>query len=245
MTWIETYSGKKFDLLDPTPDQVDLRDIAHALARINRFTGHTSPVISVAEHSLWVHALVLREHPEDPLLLAHALLHDAAEACVGDVSAPLKLAMREKHGSGLTWFDTIELEVQAVILEALGLPMPAADQKAIIRRADLVSLVTERRVFMPHTGAHPWGSREDIPVDETLLADMRNPGWRRATVEEIAERFLGQALMLLAMCRNAGLLLDRSMCCPQHGVVPHRWMPSPDAGPGWRCSECGGLTTPV
>jgi hypothetical protein len=156
MTWIETYSGKRFDLLDPKTDQVDLADIAHALARINRFTGHTSECYSVGEHSLHVLRLVEREYPDDNLLLAHALLHDAAEAYVGDVSAPMKWAMRESEGDGRTWFDSIEIAVHETILAACGLPPPTYGQEKIIKQADLTMLMTERAAFMPNTGQHSW-----------------------------------------------------------------------------------------
>jgi hypothetical protein len=173
MTWIETYSGKRFDLLDPKPEQVDLADIAHALARINRFTGHTSRCYNVAEHSIYVQSLVSREHPKDIPLLAHALLHDAAEAYVGDVSAPMKLAMRAMSSlwgapHNRSPFDSIEEHVQACILAALGLPLPTPEQKAIIKRADLLMLRTEREAFLPNTGQHHWGGNEWETDKETL-----------------------------------------------------------------------------
>jgi hypothetical protein len=156
MTWIETFSGKRFDLVDPDPDQVDLRDVAYALARINRFTGHTSEPYSVGEHSLHVLRLVERAHPGDPRLLAHALLHDAAEAYVGDVSAPMKFAMRKVHGSGVSWYDVIEERVMAAILTALGLPPPTPEQHLAVKRADWTMLMTERAALMPNTGQRAW-----------------------------------------------------------------------------------------
>jgi len=51
--WIQTHSGKRFDLLDPAPEMVDVGDIAHALGMICRFTGHCSRPYSVAEHCVW------------------------------------------------------------------------------------------------------------------------------------------------------------------------------------------------
>jgi hypothetical protein len=170
MTWIETFGGKRFDLLDPKPEQVDLADIAHALARINRFTGHTSRCYSVAEHSIYVQALVARDHPKNILLLAHALLHDAEEAYVGDVSSPLKWAMRElAPGMGVTEFDRIASRAQTAILEALSLPEPTDEQEAIIKKADLLMLRTERAAFLPNTGQHSWGTNEGAPDEETLV----------------------------------------------------------------------------
>lgn len=70
-TWMETWSGKRIDLLNPNPDQIDITDIAHHLSIINRFTGATRCPYSVAQHSLYVSMLL----PES--LQLHGLLHDA------------------------------------------------------------------------------------------------------------------------------------------------------------------------
>jgi hypothetical protein len=85
--WIQTYTGKAFDLFDPQPDQIDIRDIAHALGFVCRFGGHSHAHYSVAEHSIHVANLVPAE-----FALA-GLLHDAAEAYIGDMVRPLKLEM--------------------------------------------------------------------------------------------------------------------------------------------------------
>lgn len=82
--WIQTYAGIHFDLLDPQPDMVDIRDIAHSLAHQVRFNGHSRDFYTVAEHSIHVSHLV---SPDSRL---QGLLHDAAEAYVGDMVTPLK-----------------------------------------------------------------------------------------------------------------------------------------------------------
>jgi hypothetical protein len=195
MTWIETYSGKRFDLLDPKPEQVDLADIAHALARINRFTGHTSRCYSVAEHSIYVQTLVVRDHPKDIPLLAHALLHDAEEAYVGDVSSPLKWAMRElAPGMGVTEFDRLASRAQATILKALSLPEPTDEQEAIIKRADLLMLRTERAAFLPNTGQHHWGGSEGVPDEKTLVKLKAGP----LPPEIVSKLFFSMAMALVA-----------------------------------------------
>lgn len=81
---ILTYSGVKFDILDPDPSDVKLIDIAHSLARLCRFTGHTAKFYSVAEHCVRMSHMVSEEYA------MWALLHDATEAYVGDMSMPLK-----------------------------------------------------------------------------------------------------------------------------------------------------------
>jgi len=196
MTWIETFSGKRFDLLEPTPEQVDLKDIAHALARINRFTGHTTVPYSVAEHAMHVEWCVREIGNGDPLLNALALHHDDAEAYVGDVSAPMKAALRESAYDGRTWFHSIEDGVQETILKALSLPEPTSEQEAIIKEADLWCLAAERMVLMPNTGEHEWYLKAQAPPE--LVQRLREPYWRHARVEEIGARFYDAAKSLLA-----------------------------------------------
>jgi len=91
---IRARSGLRVDLLNPTPDMIRLSDIAHGLANINRFGGHTARPWSVAEHSLVVAGLLHRQFGNDRLTLA-GLLHDATEAYLGDVVRPLKQALPE------------------------------------------------------------------------------------------------------------------------------------------------------
>lgn len=92
--WLTTYTGRKFYILDPRPDEVNPADIVHALARIGRFGGHASPFYSVAQHSSIAHDLA-KESTRDPLAPKVALLHDAAEAYIGDVIHPLKVLLKE------------------------------------------------------------------------------------------------------------------------------------------------------
>ncbi len=86
---IITASGRKVDLLDPKPDDIDIKDIAHHLSQINRFTGAALYPVSVAAHSILVSELC---SPENRL---QGLLHDATEAYLGDVSTPLKELLPE------------------------------------------------------------------------------------------------------------------------------------------------------
>jgi hypothetical protein len=82
--WIRTYSGSTFDFCDVQNSLMHIEDIAHALANTCRYTGHPNRFYSVAEHSIYV---AMSVKPEYQLV---GLLHDAAEAYVGDVSSPLK-----------------------------------------------------------------------------------------------------------------------------------------------------------
>lgn len=87
--WIQTFLGKPFWPLSPRPEDIDIRDIAHALAMTCRFTGHSQKFYSVAEHSVRVSRIVPAQ------FALHGLLHDASEAYLCDLSRPIK------HGSTL------------------------------------------------------------------------------------------------------------------------------------------------
>jgi len=95
MSWITTISGKRVELLAPTPESIDIYDIAYGLARIQRYTGHTKRPWSVLDHSLLVCSLL------PPELQLEGLMHDSPEAYIGDVSRPLKLAMRSLTPAGV------------------------------------------------------------------------------------------------------------------------------------------------
>ena len=124
----------------PKPESVNVGDIAHSLARINRFTGHHQyDAYSVAEHAMHVCRRVIDLYPGDPLLHALALHHDDGEFVTGDVSAPMKFAMRtlaDEMGFTKSPFDVIEDRVHAVVMKALGLPMATPEQHKIIKAAD-------------------------------------------------------------------------------------------------------------
>jgi 5'-deoxynucleotidase YfbR-like HD superfamily hydrolase len=133
---IEMFSGTTVNLLDPDPETIRLDDIAHHIARIHRYTGGTE--WSVAAHSLCVAMLV------PPEFKLEALLHDAHEAYVGDVSAPVKAAMRElvviEQYEGSV-FDLIEEDFERVVREKFRLPDEKSEE---VHRADMVMCVMER-----------------------------------------------------------------------------------------------------
>jgi hypothetical protein len=126
-------SGRRLDLLDPSPLDIEIADIAHGLARVPRWNGQTSGphAFSVAQHSLLVAELASAASPDWPACwrLA-ALLHDAAEYVIGDMISPFKAAL------GLD-YRTFEDRLTAAIHMRFGLP-PAlpAPVKSLIKKAD-------------------------------------------------------------------------------------------------------------
>ena len=133
--WFVTHSGRVFFVRDPDPSAICIEDVAHALAHVCRFGGHCDTHYSVAQHSIFV------SHEVTPHLALHALLHDAAEAYIGDVIRPLKHQLPE--------YKAIEVRVEAAIAEAFGLRPLIAIEREAIKAADRVALATERRDVHP------------------------------------------------------------------------------------------------
>ena len=130
MCWIQTYTGKKFYPLNPRVEDVDIRDIIHALSLKCRFTGHCSTFYSVAEHSYRVAEKLPKE------LKLQGLLHDATESYLPDVARPIKLAIN---------FQAIEHPVWIAIAKKFGLP---SELDPLVHETDTRMLMTEARDLM-------------------------------------------------------------------------------------------------
>lgn len=175
MTWMITATGRDFHLSGAASlgNQIDLQDIAHALAQINRYTGHTTRPYSVAEHSLLV-ADIAQRAGATPMVQLAALLHDAHEAYTGDVSSPVKWAL----GNAWTEFETT---LERTVRRHFNLQSVFASQGHLIKHYDLVALATERRdltAFDPTRNA-PWSVLHGIePVDWIDLDDWIEPSWK-------------------------------------------------------------------
>ncbi len=133
-------SGRRLDLLDPSPLDVEIEDIAHGLARVARWNGQTSGahIFSVAQHSVLVERIVASLDPGVPARwrLA-ALLHDAPEYVIGDMISPFKAVIGESYKS-------VEARILAAIHMRFALPAntPAALTR-LIKQADGVAAFIE------------------------------------------------------------------------------------------------------
>ncbi|MER9327742.1 HD family hydrolase [Mesorhizobium sp. M0152] len=148
--WQRMLSGRRLDLLDPSPLDIEISDIAHGLARVARWNGQTSGehAFSVAQHSLLVEALfndlMPAASPDDRLA---ALLHDAPEYVIGDMISPFKSVM---GGS----YKDCELRLQRAIHLRFSLPPePAAALRKEIKRADQIAAYFEATLLAGFSAA--------------------------------------------------------------------------------------------
>jgi 5'-deoxynucleotidase YfbR-like HD superfamily hydrolase len=138
--WQRMLSGRRLDLLDPSPLDVEIEDIAHGLARVARWNGQTkgAHIFSVAQHALLVEALA---RAKTPLLDAKGrlavLLHDAPEYVIGDMISPFKAVI----GDG---YKAVERRLLAAIHLRFGLPPTLPDTlKDLIKSADRAAAYLE------------------------------------------------------------------------------------------------------
>lgn len=181
--WQRMLSGRRLDLLDPTPVDIEIDDIAHGLAFVARWNGQTRGDFpySVAEHSLLVEQLFARILPNSPAKwrLA-ALLHDAPEYVIGDMISPVKSAV----GPGYSLLDD---RLTAAIHLRFGLPtaIPKA-VKGKIKRADKVSAWLEATQIagFEASEANKFFGRPDPSLIQGLSIVLRAPvQTRRAFVD--------------------------------------------------------------
>jgi hypothetical protein len=132
--WIETFTGKRFYPFAPRVEDVDIIDIAHALSNICRFGGHSRPFYSVAEHCV---ILSTCEEAKGSGLQMELLLHDASEAYIGDVPAPIRKGIKE--------FEDVDNSISGVIARkfCLMVDMPLVcelDQRILTTEAIMLKV---------------------------------------------------------------------------------------------------------
>lgn len=153
--WQRMLSGRRLNLLDPSPFDIELEDIAHGLARVARWNGQTlgETTFSVAQHALLVETLVLRLKPDlSPAHCLAALLHDASEYVIGDMISPFKAAIGGNY-------KIVEARLQSAIHLHFGLPasLPLTLQK-LIKKADKAS------AFLEATQLAGFTPQEALPI---------------------------------------------------------------------------------
>lgn len=149
--WIETVTGKKFPFLNPQPEDIDIKDIAHALSMNCRFVGQCREFYSVAEHS-WNVARMLEGFPKEVQIAG--LLHDASEAYITDVASPVKQYLPE--------YNKLEDIIMAAIAKKYGFEY---ELHPAVKIADRHALSTEAHYLLPSQGNdwNMWGWPAERP----------------------------------------------------------------------------------
>ena len=179
--WQRMLSGRRLDLLDPSPLDIEIADIAHGLARVARWNGQSSGahIFSVAQHTLLVETVMRAHSPriDDRIRLA-ALLHDAPEYVIGDMISPFKAVL----GDG---YKSIEKRLLAAIHIRFGLPpVLSADIERQIKAADRGAAfleATELAGFSETEAKRLFGRDPGLP--DTTRRDYLTP-WSAAKAEK-------------------------------------------------------------
>jgi len=186
MATLETVSGRKIDVSNPNPSDIVIEDIAWALSRMPRFSGHSIPYVpySVAQHCIQV-AEDLKDY--GPNVQLYGLLHDAAEAYINDLPSPVK-HIPEIHAV----IKKLEDSLMAAIYIALTINPPSIEEEEIVKRADKTQQAVEAYNFMYSRGKD-WNLPE---VSFTKLQEFREP----MTSIESYHKFLSYFQDLIDQC---------------------------------------------
>ncbi len=191
--WQRMLSGRRLDLLDPTPMDIEIEDIAHGLSFVARWNGQTSGdfAYSVAEHSLLVETLYSRIASKlQPKWQLAALLHDAPEYVIGDMISPVKAAV----GPG---YEALDDRLAAAVHLRFGLPAQIPrDVKRQIKAADKISAWMEATQIagFNEAEADKFFGRPDPKVTETLKISLRPP-------KETRQDYVARVEALLEQCK--------------------------------------------
>ena len=184
--WQRMLSGRRLDLLDPSPLDVEIADIAHGLARVARWNGqtHGTHIFSVAQHTLLVEAVMRAKTPRvDVRVRLAALLHDAPEYVIGDMISPFKAVLGGDYKA-------VEKRLLAAIHLRFGLPPVLADAVTQqIKDADRGAAyleATELAGFAPAEAKRLFGRDPGLPP--ATRQDYLTP-W---TAAKAAKRFLAR-----------------------------------------------------
>jgi 5'-deoxynucleotidase YfbR-like HD superfamily hydrolase len=157
-TWVVTFTGQKFNPLNPDPLTINIHDIAHGLSNICRFTGQTRNFYSVAQHSYYVSLLCDKYK-------MWGLLHDASEAYLNDIATPLKnSSVFERYRKAESW-------LQGMILSRFGIGETEVPRE--VKGADEFMGVWEGMSFMPEYEGAFWTDRSKLLYDEGNYEPLR------------------------------------------------------------------------
>jgi hypothetical protein len=192
--WQRMLSGRRLDLLDPSPLDVEIADIAHGLARVARWNGQTQGphVFSVAQHSLLVEAIGgALPGGDGPAQRLELLLHDAPEYVIGDIISPLKAAIGDAYKA-------VERRLLGAIRRRFDLQVPSPAVTRLVKRADRIAAqleATRLAGFSQDEAARIFGRPAALPEAASAQIEALLVGLPTAAAQE---RFLARFEALAA-----------------------------------------------
>lgn len=233
MFWCQTFTGRKVDIFHPSPEMVDIEDIAHALSMTCRFGGHCRDFYSVAEHSVLVEQIgrnVL--HCTTFRLGMLLLLHDAAEAYIGDIITPIKRGFEEtlcnetRLGGMISKSVLTELENRWLLAigQAFGLGedlLGRGSWSGIVKEADSRALANEVTILFYPVQSGWWKICEQPKPEQLFIINCWSPA-------EARRRFLERFRVLYAALRA---VTDRNRGLESCATCGHLQINHPLNGP--------------
>ncbi len=190
--WMQ-YGSTHYEIGSADPGKITVEEVAHALAHLNRYTGHARTPISVAQHSVFVSKLL----DLDTRTALYGLLHDVHETVVSDVNWPMKKSMPPAVRD---WYEHIAERADEALFKVFGVEWPVPpDIAALIKKADWVASATEKRDVMRSCDREwemlPCGPHHTVitPVPARAAREMFLTRYR----ELIAMNFKGKAMSKL------------------------------------------------
>lgn len=151
---VETFTGRYVDTRNPKPETICIEDIAHALSQVCRYGGHCRYHYSVAQHCVFVSERLKRQGQSPRTQLA-GLLHDGAEAYLGDIPRPMKSLLGKAY-------ERLTFKMDRAIIVGLQLPFPVERfHSPEVKDADNWSLLVEAKHLLPSQGINWAGSQLD------------------------------------------------------------------------------------
>ncbi|MHA1157424.1 MAG: hydrolase [Alphaproteobacteria bacterium] len=185
--WQRMLSGRRLDLVDPSPVDIELADIAHGLARVARWNGQTlgAHVFSVAQHTLLVDdILVALADTVEPSARLAGLLHDSAEYVIGDLISPFKALLGGEYRA-------VEARLLAAIHRRFAIPHPLSKNIAsMIKAADRISAyheAVELAGFGEGEAVKFFGRPKAVPMDAAALEPWPTTVAERRYLDRFAE----------------------------------------------------------
>lgn len=185
--WQRMLSGRRLDLLNPSPLDVEFEDIAHGLARVARWNGQTSGphAFSVAQHSLLVEHIAAQVSPSiSAEVRLYAVLHDAAEYVIGDMISPFKAAVGGDYKA-------VEARLAAAIHLRAGLAASAPEAtRKLIKKADRIAAFLEATAlagFADHEAERLFERPRNVAIEPAHLQPLATPKAQNAFLERVQQ----------------------------------------------------------